>query len=147
MDKEKIKSALAAIPTGDFLEKSRELLATIGYRSERTLELSGTVQDFFEEFPPLNPNTKTEQEFRNNVESVQLIFQFTSDEVDDNPQLTLLESDSFDKGNISSFLFCAVELKDNNYSRTKYAEWTREINKTDCLHRLLSYFAPQTFSL
>ena len=129
MDKEKIKSALAAIPTGDFLEKSRELLATIGYRSERTLELSGTVQDFFEEFPAPNPNTETEQEFRSHVESVQLIFQFTSDEVDDNPQLTLLESDSFDKGNISSFLFCAVELKDNNYSRTKYAEWTREINK------------------
>ena len=130
MDKEKIKSALAAIPTGDFLEKSRELLATIGYRSERTLELSGTVQDFFEEFPPLNPNTKTEQEFRSHVESVQLIFQFTKDEIDHDPQqLTLLESNSFDKGNISSFLFCAVELKDNSYSRTKYAEWTREINK------------------
>ena len=41
----------------------------------------------------------------------------------------MLESNSFDKSNISSFLFCAVELKDNNYSRTKYAEFTREINK------------------
>ena len=130
MNKDTIKSALAAIPIGDFLEKSKELLATIGYRSERTHELSGTVHDFFEEFPPLNPNTKTEQEFRNHVESVQLIFQFTKDEIDDDPQqLTLLESNSFDKGNISSFLFCAVELKDNNYSRTKYAEFTREINK------------------
>ncbi len=130
MDKEKIKSALAAIPTGDFLEKSRELLATIGYRSERTLELSGTVHDFFAEFPAPNPNTETEQEFRRNAESVQLIFQFTKGEINDGPQqMTLLESNSFDKGNISSFLFCAVELKDNNYSRTKYAEWTREINK------------------
>ena len=130
MNKDAIKSALAAIPTSDFLEKSKELLTTIGYHSERTLDLSGTVHDFFEEFPPLNPNTKTEQEFRNHVESVQLIFQFTKDEIDDDPQqLTLLESNSFDKGNISSFLFCAVELKDNNYSRTKYAEFTREINK------------------
>ena len=43
--------------------------------------------------------------------------------------MTLLESNAFDKGNIKSFLFCAVELKDNNYSRTKYAEFTREINK------------------
>ena len=130
MNKDTIKSALAAIPIGDFLEKSKELLATIGYHSERTHELSGTVHDFFEEFPPLNPNTKTEQEFRNHVESVQLIFQFTKDEIDDNPQqLTLLESNSFDKGNISSFLFCTVELKDSDYSRTKYAEFTREINK------------------
>ena len=129
MNKETIKSALAAIQTGDLLEKSKDLLATIGYRSQRTLELSGTVHDFFDEFPPLNPNTKSEQHFRDSAESAQIIFQFTSDEVDDTPQLTLLESDSFDKGNISSFLFCAVELKDNDYSRTKYAEFTREINK------------------
>ena len=58
-----------------------------------------------------------------------LIFQLTSDEIADDPQGTLFESASFDKGNIKSFLFCAVELKDNNYSRTKYAEFTREINK------------------
>ena len=129
MNKDAIKSALSAIPTGDFLEKSKDLLGTIGYRSELTLELSGTVHDFFDEFPPLNPNTKTEQEFRKHAESVQLVFQFTSDEIADDPQGTLFESASFDKGNIKSFLFCAVELKDNNYSRTKYAEFTREINK------------------
>ena len=129
MDKETIKSALSAIPTGDLLEKSKNLLATLGYQSERTHELSGTVHDFFEEFPAINPNTKTEQEFRKHAESVQLIFQFTSDEINDDPQMTLLESDSFDKGNISSFLFSAVELKDNTYSRTQYAEFTREINK------------------
>ncbi len=130
MNKETIKSALAAIPTGDFLEKSKDLLSTLGYRSELTLELSGTVHDFFEEFPPRNPNTKTEQEFRKHAESAQIIFQFTKDEIEDDPQqMTLLESNAFDKGNIKSFLFCAVELKDNNYSRTKYAEFTREINK------------------
>ena len=130
MNKEAIKSALSAIPTGDFLEKSKDLLSTLGYRSELTLELSGTVHDFFEEFPPRNPNTKTEQEFRKHAESAQIIFQFTKDEIDRDPQqITLLESNSFDKGNIKSFLFCAVELKDNNYSRTKYAQFTREINK------------------
>ena len=129
MNKETIKSALAAIPTGDFLEKSKDLLATIGYRSELTLELSGTIHDFFQEFPPRNPNTKTEQKFRKYAESVQLVFQFTSDEITDDIQQRLFESDGFDKGNIKSFLFCAVELKDNTYSRTKYAEFTREINK------------------
>ena len=129
MNKDAIKSALSAMLTGDLIEKSKELLGTIGYRSELTLELSGTVHDFFDEFPPLNPNTKTEQEFRKHVESVQLVFQFTSDEIADDPQGMLFEPASFDKGNIKSFLFCAVELKDNTYSRTKYAEFTREINK------------------
>ena len=130
MNKDAIKSALAALQNGVLLEKSKDLLSTLGYRSELTLELSGTVHDFFEEFPPLNPNTKTEQKFRKHAESAQIIFQFTKDEIEDDPeQMTLLESNAFDKGNIKSFLFCAVELKDNRYSRTKYAEFTREINK------------------
>ena len=129
MNKEAIKTALAAMSTGDLLEKSKDLLATIGYRSERTLELSGTVDDFIQKFEALNPNTKTEREFRNNAESVKLVFQFTSDEITDDIQQRLFESASFDKGNTDSFLFCAVELKDNNYSRNKYAEFTREINK------------------
>ncbi|MCY3724506.1 MAG: Eco57I restriction-modification methylase domain-containing protein [Candidatus Poribacteria bacterium] len=130
MNKEVIKSALSVMRTGDLLEKSKDLLSTLGYRSELTLELSGTIHDFFEEFPPLTPNTKTEQEFRTHAESAQIIFQFTKDEIEEGPQqITMLESSAFDKGNIKSFLFCAVELKDNNYSRTKYAEFTREINK------------------
>ena len=129
MNKEAIKSALAALSTGDLLEKSKHLLATIGYRSERTLELSGSVDDFIQEFEALNLNTKTEQEFRDTAESVKLVFQFTSDEIADDLQQTLFEAASFDKGNTDSFLFCAVELKNNTYSRTKYAEFTREINK------------------
>ena len=129
MDKETIKSALAAIQTGDLLEKSKQLLSTLGYRSDLILELSGTVHDFFEEFPPLNPNTKSEQHFRDSAESAQIIFQFTKDEITNEPQLTLFDPAAFDKGNTKCFLFCAVELKDNTYSRTKYAEFTREINK------------------
>lgn len=43
MNKAYIQSALTALSTGDFSEASKNLLATLGYRSERTLELSGTV--------------------------------------------------------------------------------------------------------
>ena len=129
MNKETIKSVLATMPTGDLLEKSKNLLATLGYQSERTLKLSGSVDDFIQEFPAPTPNTKIEQAFRKNVESVKLVFQFTSDEITDDAQQTLFESDAFDKGWTDSFLFCAVELKDNTYSRTQYAEFTREINK------------------
>lgn len=129
MNKETIKSALAATQNGNLLEKSKELLSTLGYRSDRTLGLSRSVDDFFEEFPPVNPNTKSEQHFRENAESVQIIFQVTKDEIVDDPQLNLLEPNNFDKGNTQCFLFCAVELKDDVYSRTKYAEFTREINK------------------
>lgn len=130
MEKETIKSALAAIPTGNFAETSKALLATLGYHSERTLELSGTVDDFIEDFPASNPNTKTEQAFRNTVESVQLLFQFTSDEITGGTQQTLdLGTGFLQEGWAGSFLFFSVALKDKNYSRSKYAELTREINK------------------
>ena len=130
MDKERIQSALAAIPDGDFAETSKALLATLGYRSERTLELSGTVDDFLADFPALNPNTKTEQAFRNTTESLQLLFQFTSDEITGDTQQPLDLGGSFlQEGWTNSFLFFSVKLKDKNYSRSKYAEFTREINK------------------
>ena len=130
MDKERIQSALAAIPGGDFAETSKALLATLGYRSERTLELSGTVDDFLADFPALNPNTKTEQTFRNSTESVQLLFQFTSDEITGDTQQTLDLGGSFlQEGWTNSFLFFSVKLKDKNYSRSTYAGFTREINK------------------
>ena len=130
MNKEAIKSALAAITTDNFLDNTTALLATLGYKSDKTEDLFGSVDEFINDYDAPNPNTKTEQEFRNHVKSVQFIFQFTSDEIEDDPQQTkLFEAAAFDKGNNQSFIFCTVELKDNDYSRTKYAEFTREINK------------------
>ncbi len=128
MDKEAIKDALAALHTGDLLDKSKDLLSVLGYRSELTLEMSNSVDAFFTKFPPLNPNTQTEKHFRENAQSAQIIFQVTEDEI--TQQMNLLDQPStFNDANDECFLFCAVELKDNTYSRTKYAEFTREINK------------------
>ena len=130
MNKEAIKSALTAMRTGNLLEKSKHLLTILGYQSERTLELSGTVDDFIQEFEAQNPNTKTECEFRNNTESVHLVSHFTYDEITSNTHQTPdLAADFLQDGDIDSFLFFAVELKDKDYPRGKYAEFTREINK------------------
>ncbi len=129
MDKVALRSVLSAIPSGDFLAQSKALLAALGYRSERTLGLSGAVPDFLQEFPALTPDTRTEREFRKHAESVQLIFQFTRDELTAAAQRTLLASGAFGEGWTDSFIFCAVALKDTAYSRTQYAEFTREMNK------------------
>ena len=125
--KREIESALAAIASGDFLQTSKELLEVLGYRSELTDKLPETVDGFIKELPARNKNTKTEQEFRNNVQSVDLVFQVTSDEITSD-QLTLFKL-RFDKGNTKSFMFFTVELKDKDYPRGKYAQFTREINK------------------
>ena len=127
--KEEIESALAAIHGGDFLQPSRDLLAVLGYHSQRTLKLSGSVDEFIAEIPAPNKNTVTEQEFRDEAESIELVFQVTSSEIATDNQQDLFESNAFDEGEIKSFLFFAVELKGKDYPRGKYAQFTREINK------------------
>ena len=127
--KEEIESALAAMIDDDFLETSKDLLAVLGYRSDRTANFPVTADDFIRRFPARNKNTDTEQEFLNNVESVELVFQVSSEEIAPNDQQTLFEAPTFDEGYVRTFTFFAIELKDPDYPRGKYAQFTREVNK------------------
>ena len=122
-----IQVALAALPAGDFAPAAHSLLAALGYRSERTLELSGSADDFIEQFPASNENTQTEQAFRDDVQSACILFQVTDAEIA--AQSALFDAGDFDAGNARSFLFAAVELNGTSYSRGQYAIFTREINK------------------
>ena len=127
--KEEIESALAAMIDDDFLETSKDLLAALGYCSDRTANFPGTADDFIRRFPAQNVNTDTEQEFLNNVESVELVFQVSSEEIAPNDQTILFEAPTFDEGYVRTFTFFAIELKDPDYPRGKYAQFTREVNK------------------
>ena len=127
--KEEIESALAAMIDDDFLETSKDLLAVLGYHSDRTANFPGTADDFIRRFPARNKNTDTEQEFLNNVESVELVFQVSSEEIAPNDQTILFEAPTFDEGYVRTFTFFAIELKDPDYPRGKYAQFTREVNK------------------
>ena len=127
--KEEIESALAAMIDDDFLETSKELLEVLGYCSDRTANFPGTADDFIRRFPARNENTDTEQEFRKNVESVELVFQVSSAEIAPDGQPRLFEAPTFDEGYVRSFVFFAIELKDSDYPRGKYAQFTREVNK------------------
>ena len=129
MKKKEIQSALARIPDSDFLQTTKDLLAVLGYRSQRTLNLSGNVDDFIQRLSAPTKDTETEREFRVEVESIKPVFQVTSDEIDNSGQIELFESPAFDEGKAKSFMFFAVQLKGENYSRGKYAQFTREINK------------------
>ena len=126
--KREIESALAAMNGGDFLETSKNLLEVLDYHAPLTEELLETVDNFIHKFPAENENTKTEQEFRKSAKSIELVSQVGSDEIADS-QPDRFESRTFDGGLIKSFVFCTVELKDKDYSRSKYAQFTREVNK------------------
>ena len=126
----RISGALVPVPDRDFVHGAADLLAVLGYRSERKPpEQSGRVDDFIDSFPAPNPGTRSEQSLREHAASVRILFQFSSDEIAAAGQLALFEADGFDKGNAQSFLFAAVELTERTYPRGWYAEFTREVNK------------------
>ena len=125
-----IRDALSAVHDANFPAVATGLLAVLGYRSERTLELSGGAEEFFQAFPAQTRSAETEREFCEHVSSVQLIFQLTSEEIGVTNQTNLFDDASvFDEGRQQSFMFFSVELKDPSYVRGSYAGFTREINK------------------
>ena len=128
----KIEDALGEMRGEGFAAEAEALLGVLGYRSERTLaDQSGSSEDFAATFPAKNPDTKTEQAFRDAATSVRVLFQVTDEEIAEagGPQQRLFNDNAFDKGNTKSFLFTAVDLRDDGYSRGRYAIFTREINK------------------
>ena len=123
-----IASTLKRIAAAKFTDANRELLAVLGYHSDRTLDgQTGRVADFI-----THPNTAIEHTFTQQATSAQLIFQVTSDEIQDAAQAQgrLLDATTFDhQGMAQSFLFMAVDLKGTRYPRGQYANFTRAINK------------------
>ena len=125
-----IRTALAAMTGGVFSEEAANLLATLGYRSDHVPPtLPASVGDFITEHPAPNPGTQSEAAFADNAQSVRILFQFTDAEIASTTQRALLSDEGFNTGNARSFLFVAMELKGDNYSRGQYVAFTREINK------------------
>ncbi len=127
-----ITTTLAAFETGDFAASSKNLLQTLGYRSERIPPMQpNDANDFIRMFPAERPDTNTEKEFSEHIESVSVIFQVTSEEIANSAssRQNLFTTAEFDEGRAQSFVFIAAELKDDAYARGKYARFVREINK------------------
>lgn len=131
-DRARIEESLKAFASGPLASNAITMLDALGYRSNKTLELEpNTVarllemanqSDFF------NPSKAQADDWR----SVDFLFQLTDEEIRDLSDATLdFDSKSgtrFDK-QIESYIFFAVELKKDSYSRTALAEITREINR------------------
>ena len=124
----RIKDILRRPPKDEFYTVAHDLLDVLGYRSKRTLATTGDPADLFGDLP----NTGKKQEFLDQAVSARIVFQVTEEEIKEitaSGQLSLIDTGGFDDGNASSFLFVAVALKGQHYSRRRYAQFTREINK------------------
>ena len=124
---EDIRYALAAMLQRDFTAATKDLLAILGYHSERTIpEQTGAVAKWV---PDSGENTKAERTFRKDVKSVRIVFQLTGEEIIfANQQMLEFDIASFEKGRQQSLNFFTVELKEANHAPGIYHEFTREIN-------------------
>ena len=124
-----IPNALAALTTRNFAAAAEDLLATLGYTSDRVpVDQADDAEYFVRTYPAPNPGTRSEQEFLAGAKSVRILFQITDQEIRPT-QETLFEAGGFSTGNAKSFLFVAVELWGKDYPRGRYAAFAREINK------------------
>jgi hypothetical protein len=129
--KESIQTALTAFEKKPLADASLEFFGTLGYRSERRLELKpNNAKQFQTQFDAggrMNPEAALVIDWL----SVDLLFQLTDTEIQHaaNGVANMFASKKVDDKDIRSYLFFAVELKGKQYTRAQLAGVTREINK------------------
>ncbi len=126
--RQQTQAALHAFSGADLRTASTGLLNTLGYQSEKTLDLDNTPDAFLAEFDKRDRKFRKEKALLEHWKSVEFLFQITDDEVrNSGTQGTLFDS-GYDHGNYQSYLFFALDLERNHYTRTQLADITREIN-------------------
>lgn len=125
--RKQIETALGAFSKADLRTASMALLDSLGYRSEKTLDLDNTPNAFLAEFDTRDRKFRKDKALFERWKTIEILFQLTDDEVRAGAQGTLFDS-GYDQGNYQSYLFFALDLEKNHYTRTQLANITREIN-------------------
>ncbi len=143
----RIEAALKATARGDLRASALTLLATLGYVSNKTLDLPAQPQAFAQEIETLLGGSRqfnAEAVCLADWKSVAFLFQLTNDEL---PSLVAGQTSFFTNTGvqpwqIESFVFLAVDLKTGNWSRTRLARITREVNRLFPMPVILLYRHP-----
>ncbi|MBW2557490.1 MAG: Eco57I restriction-modification methylase domain-containing protein [Deltaproteobacteria bacterium] len=127
--RQQIETALRAFSGPDLRAASIGLLNSLGYRSEKTLDLDNTPNAFLAEFDKRDREFRRDKALFERWKSIEFLFQITDDEVRNGGVQSMFDFDSgYDPGNYQSYLFFALDLEKNHYTRTQLANITREIN-------------------
>jgi type I restriction-modification system DNA methylase subunit len=147
-----LQAALQAFTNTGLAPAAVKLLGVLGYYSEKTADLGtsadtllGNIEQFKSELGPINRAKVKADRWK----SCTFLFQLTNDEI---PSLavgqTPLGADNkLARGQIESFVFLAIELKDEQWSRTNLAAIARELNKRFPMPGILLFRHGGLFSL
>ncbi len=129
-----VQAALTAFTDTSLQHAATRLLNALGYASNKTLDWPTQPQAFAKEIETLlggSNQLNAETACLTDWQSVSFLFQLTNDEL---PTLAAGKTSFFsDTGvqpyQIESFIFLAIDLKAGNWSRTRLARITRELNR------------------
>ena len=145
---EKIDQALKDFQNGTLIDNARNLLNTLGYESEITLDLETNLAEefisYFDEFGKLN----TERAIVDEWVSIDFLCQLTEEEISGTGQTRIaFKNKQLDNTVIESYVFFALKLRKGSYTRTQLANITREINRLTPMPAMLLFQHGQTLTL
>src|SRR3990172_924933 len=147
--KHAVKNALGDFAKKSFYDASISLLESLGYRSEKRLELKpNTPKTFLAQFADgrkLNPD----HALLDHWQTVDFLFQLTEDEIKSLGQgkFVFEGKGKYNNTVIESYLFFAIALKNSEYTRTQLSGITREINKLFRMPAMLLFRHGDTLTL
>ena len=121
-----IRTALGGMAESPLRDGALGLLDALGYRSDRTLLMGDSPEEFLQYFNSGSPPTPTPKELQmlsKKWQSAAMLAQITDTEIRGKNSFV------FNKGEIKSFVFIAVDLKKGSHARGDLTRMTRMINK------------------
>ncbi len=122
-----MKSALAYFQTLPLKDAARQLLARLGYQSDKFIAGAGSSPqaflDLFGSGPAFDPAKALVSEWK----TADLLFQLTDQEL--SRESSLFTDASVQAGLLKSYVFIAIELKGSDYARGKFSAIARQMNR------------------
>lgn len=128
--RESIRTALTTFEASRLREAATRFFATLGYHSDRTVNLGDSRPQTFLDFIRGHAGKNTFDEAKalfTDWESAELLFQLTDQEL--SGQASLFRETGVNAGLLRSYVFFAIELKGGDYARGKLTGIARQINR------------------
>jgi adenine-specific DNA-methyltransferase len=122
-----LTEALSAFTRLELKDASRNLLAELGYSSDKFLPGLASTPDAFEESFTKGSSFDKAKALFAEWKSADLIFQYTEDEL--SAQKELLPNREVSKTLFKSYVFISVELKQETYARGAFSAIARQVNR------------------
>ncbi|MDY0128330.1 MAG: N-6 DNA methylase [Candidatus Cloacimonadaceae bacterium] len=133
-----ISQSLNQISESDFYPAIMDFWAVLAYTSERQPELYEYDYISFQAEFDANKTIKASKVKSEEWQSFYLLFQITDSEIGDSFQTELFDQKSIDPL-LKSYLFAALELKGEHYSRSTLADISRQINRCFAIPLIISF--------